>query len=71
MDAKYKLRIFAILKLYIPDLSDAVPRLLMLGAIMDGPIKYPAHGKTAAFRSPDGVMIGLYEPNSWDDVTSV
>ncbi|KAI9922467.1 hypothetical protein PsorP6_002406 [Peronosclerospora sorghi] len=27
----------------IPDLSDAVPRLLMLGAIMDGPIKYPAH----------------------------
>ncbi|KAI9922058.1 hypothetical protein PsorP6_000996 [Peronosclerospora sorghi] len=43
MDAKYKLRIFAILKLCIPDLSDAVPRLLMLGAIMDDPIKYPAH----------------------------
>ncbi|KAI9914188.1 hypothetical protein PsorP6_006250 [Peronosclerospora sorghi] len=51
----------------IPDLSDAVPRLLMLGAIMYVPIKYPAHGKTAALRSPDGVMIGLYEPNSWDD----
>ncbi|KAI9921286.1 hypothetical protein PsorP6_002349 [Peronosclerospora sorghi] len=46
----------------IPDLSDAVPRLLMLGAIMDGPIKYPAHGKTAALRSPDGVMIGLRIP---------
>lgn len=29
----------------IEDLSDAVPRLLMMGAIMDGPIKYPAHGK--------------------------
>lgn len=29
----------------IRDLSDVVPRLLMLGAIMDGPIKYPAHGK--------------------------
>ncbi|ETO78922.1 hypothetical protein F444_06274 [Phytophthora nicotianae P1976] len=54
----------------IPDLSDAVPRLLMLGAIMDGPIKYPAHGKVAALRSPDGVMIGLYEPNSWGNVTS-
>lgn len=27
------------------DLSDTIPRLLMLGAIMDGPIKYPAHGK--------------------------
>ncbi|RLN97876.1 hypothetical protein BBJ28_00001514 [Nothophytophthora sp. Chile5] len=54
----------------IQDLSEAVPRLLMLGAIMDGPIKYPAHGKVAALRSPDGVMIGLYEPNSWDNVTS-
>uniref|UniRef100_M4BI01 Uncharacterized protein n=1 Tax=Hyaloperonospora arabidopsidis (strain Emoy2) TaxID=559515 RepID=M4BI01_HYAAE len=54
----------------ISDLSDAVPRLLMLGAIMDGPIKYPAHGKVAALRSPDGVMIGLYEPNSWENVTS-
>ncbi|TYZ59538.1 hypothetical protein PybrP1_003456 [[Pythium] brassicae (nom. inval.)] len=53
------------------DLSDTIPRLLMLGAIMDGPIKYPAHGKVAAVRSPDGVMIGLYEPNSWDNVTSV
>jgi catechol 2,3-dioxygenase-like lactoylglutathione lyase family enzyme len=31
----------------IQDLSEAVPRLLMLGAIMDGPIKYPAHGKVA------------------------
>jgi catechol 2,3-dioxygenase-like lactoylglutathione lyase family enzyme len=37
----------------IQDLSEAVPRLLMLGAIMDGPIKYPAHGKvrTAVHRS--------------------
>ncbi|CAI5710333.1 unnamed protein product [Hyaloperonospora brassicae] len=58
------------LNFVIPELSDAVPRLLMLGAIMDGPIKYPAHGKVAALRSPDGVMIGLYEPNSWDNVTS-
>lgn len=31
----------------IEDLSDAVPRLLMMGAIMDGPIKYPAHGKVS------------------------
>ncbi|GAB9468559.1 Glyoxalase-like domain [Globisporangium polare] len=55
----------------IQDLSDTIPRLLMMGAIMDGPIKYPAHGKVAAVRSPDGVMIGLYEPNSWENVTSV
>ncbi|KAI9907555.1 hypothetical protein PsorP6_004741 [Peronosclerospora sorghi] len=31
------------LNIDITDLSDAVPRILMLGAIMDGPIKYPAH----------------------------
>ncbi|TDH65358.1 hypothetical protein CCR75_003622 [Bremia lactucae] len=54
----------------IRDLCEAVPRMLMMGAIMDGPIKYPVHGKVAALRSPDGVMIGLYEPNSWDNVTS-
>jgi hypothetical protein len=35
----------------IQDLSDAVPRLLMLGATMDGPIKYPAHGKVGALQS--------------------
>lgn len=28
------------------------------------------HAQVAAIRSPDGVMIGLYEPNSWDNVTS-
>ena len=33
------------LNFVVPELSDAVPRLLMLGAIMDGPIKYPANGK--------------------------
>lgn len=27
--------------------------------------------KVAALRSPDGVMIGLYEPNTWENVTSV
>lgn len=32
----------------IQDLSDTIPRLLMMGAIMDGPIKYPAHGKVLA-----------------------
>ncbi|DAZ92455.1 TPA: hypothetical protein N0F65_000239 [Lagenidium giganteum] len=54
----------------IQDMDEAIPRLLMLGAIMDGPIKYPAHGKVAAVRSPDGLMIGLYEPNTWENVTS-
>ncbi|CCI39681.1 unnamed protein product [Albugo candida] len=54
----------------IENMDDLIPRLLTLGATLDGPIKYPAHGKIAAVRSPDGVMIGLYESNSWESVTS-
>ena len=33
-----------------------------MGAVLDGPIKYPSHGKVASVRSPDGHMIGLFEP---------
>jgi hypothetical protein len=29
----------------VQDMSETIPRLLMLGAMMDGPIKYPTHGK--------------------------
>nr|CCA15665.1 hypothetical protein PITG_11022 [Albugo laibachii Nc14]CCA16271.1 hypothetical protein PITG_11022 [Albugo laibachii Nc14] len=54
----------------IDNMDDLIPRLLTMGATMDGPIKYPAHGKIASIRSPDGVMIGLYEANSWESVTS-
>lgn len=37
-----------------------------MGAHLDGPIQYPAHGKVASLRSPDGHMIGIYEPaNVW------
>ncbi|KDO19633.1 hypothetical protein SPRG_05474 [Saprolegnia parasitica CBS 223.65] len=53
------------------DMDETIPRLLMLGAAMDGPIKYPAFGKVAAVRSPDGTMIGLYESNTMDSATSV
>ena len=34
-----------------------------MGASLDGPIKYPEHGKVASLRAPDGHMIGLYEPS--------
>jgi hypothetical protein len=33
------------------------------GGSMDGPMKFPAHGKIASIRSPDGQMIGLFEEN--------
>jgi predicted enzyme related to lactoylglutathione lyase len=32
-------------------------------AVLDGPIQYPAHGKVAVLRTPQGHMISLYEPN--------
>lgn len=38
-----------------------VPRLIQLGACLDGSIRYEAYGKLAAVRSPDGHMVGLYE----------
>ncbi|OQR90255.1 hypothetical protein ACHHYP_05676 [Achlya hypogyna] len=55
----------------VHDMDETIPRLIMLGAAMDGPIKYPAFGKVAAVRSPDGTMIGLYESNTMDTATSI
>jgi catechol 2,3-dioxygenase-like lactoylglutathione lyase family enzyme len=51
-----------ILQFVIHDMDTTVAQCLMLGAHLDGPIQYPAHGKVAALRTPDGHMIGLYEP---------
>lgn len=46
-----------------PDTLDAaVANCLQAGAHLDGPLQYPAHGKVATMRTPDGHMIGLYEP---------
>mmetsp|Transcript_30025 Transcript_30025/g.72507 ORF Transcript_30025/g.72507 Transcript_30025/m.72507 type:complete len:139 (-) Transcript_30025:455-871(-) len=46
----------------VDDMDMTVARCVQMGANLDGPIQYPAHGKVAALRSPDGHMIGLYEP---------
>jgi predicted enzyme related to lactoylglutathione lyase len=43
-------------------LDATVARCLQAGAHLDGPLQYPAHGKVATMRTPDGHMIGLYEP---------
>ena len=45
-------------------MDTTVARCLQLGGHLDGPIQYPAHGKVATVKSPDGHMIGLYEPSS-------
>ncbi len=47
----------------VADMDSVVQRLLGQGARLDGPIKYPVQGKVAAIRSPDGHMLGLFEPN--------
>ncbi|EIE20318.1 Glyoxalase/Bleomycin resistance protein/Dihydroxybiphenyl dioxygenase [Coccomyxa subellipsoidea C-169] len=46
----------------VADLQESVQRLLQLGATLDGPIKYPARGKVAVLRGPDGHMLSLFEP---------
>mmetsp|Transcript_31369 Transcript_31369/g.59662 ORF Transcript_31369/g.59662 Transcript_31369/m.59662 type:complete len:151 (-) Transcript_31369:338-790(-) len=46
----------------VEDMDMTVARCAQMGANLDGPIQYPAHGKVAAMRAPDGHMIGLYEP---------
>lgn len=42
-------------------MDQTVPRLIQLGASLDGAIRYEPYGKMASLRSPDGQMIGLYE----------
>lgn len=47
----------------IKNLPETVTRCLKAGAHLDGPIQFPAHGAVAVLRTPDGHMVGLYEPN--------
>lgn len=42
-------------------MDQVVPRLIQLGASLDGAIRYEAYGKMASVRSPDGQMVGLFE----------
>jgi predicted enzyme related to lactoylglutathione lyase len=51
-----------ILSFDVDDMDNVISKCAQMGAHLDGPIQYPAHGKIAALRSPDGHLIGLYEP---------
>ena len=51
-----------ILTFEVDDMDTVVSKCAQMGGHLDGPIQYPAHGKVAALRAPDGHMIGLYEP---------
>ena len=46
----------------VTDMDSCIAKCCQLGGHLDGPIQYPAHGKVAAMRSPDGHMIGIFEP---------
>jgi predicted enzyme related to lactoylglutathione lyase len=52
-----------LLSFEVDDMDTVVAKCAQMGAHLDGPIQYPAHGKVAALRSPDGHMIGLYQAN--------
>ena len=51
-----------LLQSQVENMDEVVAKCVQLGVNLDGPIQYPAHGKIAALRSPDGHMIGIYEP---------
>lgn len=51
-----------LLQFEVDNMDDCITKCVQLGGFLDGPIQYPAHGKIAALRTPDGHMIGIYEP---------
>jgi len=52
-----------LLQFQLENMDDCIAKCVqLLGGHLDGPIQHPAHGKAAALRSPDGHMIGVYEP---------
>jgi hypothetical protein len=51
-----------LLTLQVQNMDDKIAAAAQAGAHLDGPIQYPAYGKVAVLRAPDGHMIGLFEP---------
>lgn len=53
-----------VLMLEVSNMDQTVANCAQAGGKLDGPIQYPAYGKVAVLRAPDGHMIGLFEPSS-------
>lgn len=51
----------------VRDMDNVIVKCMERGAHLDGAIQYPAHGKVASVRTPDGHMVGLYEPSVWEE----
>ncbi|XP_062188607.1 uncharacterized protein LOC133891914 isoform X1 [Phragmites australis] len=49
----------SMLSFTIPDINSTVSKLMVLGAVLDGSIKYEIHGEVTALRCID--MLGLYK----------
>ena len=45
----------------VGNMEHAITEAITQGSTLDGPIKYPVHGKFAALKTFDGHMVGLYE----------
>ena len=52
-----------ILNFDVKNMEQSITVAMEMGAMLDGAIKYKSFGKVAALRSPDGHMIGLFEPS--------
>ena len=42
--------------------DETIHQLIKMGASLDGKILYEVHGRSATLRTPDGHMIGLFQP---------
>lgn len=51
----------------VDDIDETLPRVLGLGAVLDGPVRRELYGTSAAVRAPCGHMIGLFEPAGLPD----
>lgn len=49
-----------LLSLQLDDVAARLPRLLQLGAHMDGPLRYAPRHAAATIRTPDGHMLALF-----------
>jgi len=49
------------LSFQVTDMDERLTRMISLGAVMDGAVKFSPTSRSAVLRAPDGHMIGLVE----------
>lgn len=51
-----------ILSFEVDNMDEMIVKCTQMGAHLDGPIQYPAHGKVASMRTPAGHVVGFFQP---------